>query len=77
MNIACGQFVIVSAIIDMINEIVGKLVNSIYPDPHSGDIKHSSADITKAEGIIGFHPIVSFEEGLKKANEWYRDNLLD
>ena len=76
INIACGQVVTVNAIIDMINEIVGKQVKPVYADERPGDVKHSLADITRAKNVIGFHPVVSFEEGLQKAIKWYRENLL-
>jgi len=76
INIACGEAVTVNAIIDMINEIVGKDVKPIYADPRPGDVKHSLADITRAQNLIGFNPVVSFNEGLEKAIGWYRDNLM-
>jgi UDP-glucose 4-epimerase len=76
INIACGQAVTVNAIIDMINGIVGKQVKPFYADERPGDVKHSSADIRSAENVIGFHPVISFEDGLQRAIEWYRDNLI-
>jgi nucleoside-diphosphate-sugar epimerase len=76
INIACGLAITVNAIIDMINKIVGKDVEPIYADPRPGDIKHSLADITRAQNLMDFNPVVFFDEGLQKAIEWYRDNLL-
>jgi UDP-glucose 4-epimerase len=76
INIACGQAVTVNEIIDMINEIVGKNVKPIYAAPRPGDVKHSLADISLAKKLIAFKPKVSFRDGLQKAIEWYRDNLL-
>jgi len=76
INIACGQAVTVNEIIDMINEFLGKNVKPIYTDPRPGDVKHSLADITAAQNLINFKPSVHFHEGLQKAIDWYRDNLL-
>jgi len=76
INIACGQAVTVNAIIDMINELLGKNVKPIYTDPRPGDVKHSLADITAAEKLLGFKPKVSFRQGLELAINWYRENLL-
>jgi UDP-glucose 4-epimerase len=76
INIACGQAVTVNEIIDMINELLGKNVKPIYTDPRPGDVKHSLADITAAQSLINFKPSVLFQEGLQKAIDWYRDNLL-
>ena len=76
VNIACGEAVTVNAIIGMINASLGKNVKSVYKDSRPGDVKHSLADITLAEEIIGFKPKVLFQDGLDKAITWYRDNLL-
>jgi UDP-glucose 4-epimerase len=76
INIACGQAVTVNEIIDMINKLLGKNIKPIYTDPRPGDVKHSLADITAARNMIGFEPAVQFKDGLQKAIDWYRDNLL-
>jgi len=76
LNIACGEAVTVNRIIDMVNEILDKNIKPIYTDPRPGDVKHSLADITAAEKLLGFKPIVEFKDGLKLAIEWYRENLL-
>ncbi len=76
INIACGEAITVNAIIDMINKIVGKNVKPTHLPSRKGDVKHSLADITQAKKLIGFKPVVSFKDGLKKAIEWYRVNLI-
>ncbi|MHC4587542.1 MAG: SDR family oxidoreductase [Planctomycetota bacterium] len=76
INIACGLAVTVNEIIAMINDATGNNVKPNYTDQRPGDVKHSLADITLAEKIIGFKPKVPFSEGLQKAIEWYRDNLI-
>ncbi|MHC4187681.1 MAG: NAD-dependent epimerase/dehydratase family protein, partial [Planctomycetota bacterium] len=76
INVACGERLTVNEIIEMINELVGKNIKPAYTDPRPGDVKHSLADITLAEKTIGYKPIVSFKEGLEKAIDWYRENLL-
>ena len=76
INVACGQAVTVNRIIEMINKLTGKNVKPVYADSRAGDVKHSLADISLAEKVIGYKPLVPFEEGLKLAIDWYRDNLL-
>jgi UDP-glucose 4-epimerase len=75
VNIACGYAVTVNEIIDMINRNLGKNVKPLYVEARAGDVKHSLADITVAKNLIGYQPKVSFEEGLKLAVEWYKNNL--
>ena len=76
VNIACGEAITVNAIIDTINDILGTSVMPNYVDPRPGDVKHSLADITQAHEVIGYEPVMSFKDGLEKAIEWYRDNLI-
>jgi len=76
VNIACGEAVTVNEIIEMINETVGKKIKPKYVPPQKGDVKHSLADISLAKKLLGYKPIVLFKEGLQKAIEWYRDNLM-
>jgi len=76
INIACGQAVTLNEIIAMINTSVGKNVKPVYTDRRLGDVMHSLADIKLARKLIGFKPRVSFEQGLRKAIAWYRENLL-
>jgi UDP-N-acetylglucosamine/UDP-N-acetylgalactosamine 4-epimerase len=47
----------------------------IYKENRIGDIPHSLASIDKAREILGYNPKYSLEQGLKKAIEWYWENL--
>jgi nucleoside-diphosphate-sugar epimerase len=35
-------------------------------------VRDSQADISKARRILGYEPVVPFEDGLRKTVEWYR-----
>jgi UDP-glucose 4-epimerase len=72
INIACGQAVTVNAIVEMINQLLGRNVKPLYAPSRPGDVKHSLADITLARTLLGFKPTVQFRDGLEKAIEWYR-----
>jgi UDP-N-acetylglucosamine 4-epimerase len=43
-----------------------------YTPPRAGDVRDSQADLTRAREILGYEPIVSFEEGLRRTLEWYK-----
>ncbi|RKY09925.1 MAG: LPS biosynthesis protein WbpP [Planctomycetota bacterium] len=75
INIACGEQITINAVIEHINRCVGKRVKPLYAPARPGDVKHSLADISLAEKVIGYKPVVQFAEGLEKAIEWYRQNL--
>lgn len=76
INIACGEAITVNEIIALINELLGKNIKPIYTDPRPGDVKHSLADITLAEKLIGYKTKIPFKQGLQLAINWYRENLL-
>ena len=46
-----------------------------YRDFRPGDVRHSLADITKAEQIVGYVPSHRIAEGLDEAMDWYVDSL--
>lgn len=50
-----------------------KIEPNFGPD-RAGDIKHSNADISKAQSMLGYDPDWSFEKGIKAAIEWYKEN---
>ncbi len=76
VNIACGQRISVNQIIGLINQILGRNVPIQYQPTRAGDVKHSLASIDQAKVVIGYQPVVLFEEGLQKAIAWYRTNLV-
>ena len=64
---------------EMIN-IIGKTLN-VRPKINQlpmqpGDVERTYADISKAKRLIGYEPKTSFEEGIKKFVEWYKDNTI-
>ncbi len=44
----------------------------IYKDFRPGDIRHSIADISKAQQFLGYEPLFSSKKGLEKAVKWYQ-----
>lgn len=76
VNIACGQRITVNEIIKLINQILGRNVKPTYQSNRAGDVKHSLASIDLAKKIIGYEPVVSFQDGLRNAIAWYKDNLI-
>jgi len=75
MNIACNSRTSLNEIIDLLKELLDTDVETIYQDERPGDVKHSLADVSLAREAIGYEPKVFFAEGLRKAIDWYRENL--
>ncbi len=74
-NIACHERTTLNEILAQLCELLGVDVNATYEDDRPGDVKHSFADIARAKETIGYEPQVFFKEGLRKAIDWYRENL--
>src|SRR5450759_4644102 len=72
INVATGGRISLNQLFKTMRELVGGSVEPTYAEARSGDVKDSQADIAKAKRILGYEPIVSFEEGLKRTVEWYR-----
>jgi len=75
INVATGGRISLNHLFNTIRDFVGAKVEPIYADPRAGDVKDSQADISKAKALLGYAPIVSFEEGLKQTVEWYRSSM--
>jgi UDP-N-acetylglucosamine 4-epimerase len=52
-----------------------KQAKPAYRGFRGGDVRHSLADINKAETLIGYQPVHHVGEGLKLAMAWYIKNL--
>jgi nucleoside-diphosphate-sugar epimerase len=72
INVATGGRISLNQLFRTMRDVVGGTVEPTYGDVRSGDVRDSQADISKAHRILGYKPIVSFEEGLKHTIEWYR-----
>lgn len=40
-----------------------------------GDVKHTLADVSKAQRVLGYKPTISFKEGLKLTVEWFESRI--
>lgn len=76
INIACGSSYNLHQVLELIKEYTGKKdIEPQYAPPRPGDVKHSLADITKAEELIGYRVLVDFKEGLQRTINWYKEQL--
>ena len=76
-NIACGESVDLQSVVQLLGEFSNCNVQPEYQAPRTGDVKHSLADISKAKRMLGYHPSVSFREGLKQTFEYFRQRRVE
>lgn len=75
-NIACGHQTSLNELFQGLKEEAKSNLAPVYGPERKGDVKHSLADISKAQELLGYYPAVSVKEGIKKTFQWYQKQLL-
>ena len=73
-NIAYGGREYLIDIYYGLTKALGVNIEPNFGPDRKGDIKHSNADISKAKRLLGYDPDYSFEDGIKLAIDWYKEN---
>ena len=71
-NIATGHRFDLNQTVDLLRPLTGYTGDVEYAPVRVGDIKHSLADISRAQERLKYQPSVDFQEGLRRTVEWYR-----
>ena len=80
-NVACGDAVNLNEMTALLRRYLAghnQKIASVEPKHgpnRAGDIPHSMASVGKAVRLLGYKPLILFPDGLKRAVEWYVDNL--
>jgi UDP-glucose 4-epimerase len=74
VNVGCGRAVTVNELARGMAAALGRpeLGEPAYEPPRAGDVKHSLADLSFARETLRYEPVVSFEDGLRRTVDWYR-----
>lgn len=75
LNIASGKEISIETLIKLIAGYLKYDKYIIYEKARPGDVRRHIACIYLAEDLIGFKPLISFEEGLRRTVEWYKENI--
>jgi UDP-glucose 4-epimerase len=71
-NVGYGQQTSLNQIVEILGVLTGRPLATVYEAERPGDIKHSVADISRAQRILGFQPQTTLEEGLRATLAWFR-----
>lgn len=74
-NLSRGERVTVNQLVDVIDAKIDRDVEKKHVEKHSGDVRHTHADNSKAEREIGYSPEVSLEEGIERSIEWFKNSV--
>ncbi len=76
INVATAGRISLNQLFASVKREVGSSLEPNYSNPRAGDVRDSQADIGKAQRLLGYTPIVSFEEGLGRTVKWYRESMV-
>ena len=80
-NVAFGAQTNLNDLLGMILTELAKVhpevtsIKPIYGPERVGDVKHSHADISKAQKLLNYMPEYNLEKGMKAAIAWYAEHL--
>jgi nucleoside-diphosphate-sugar epimerase len=72
INVATGRRVSLNRLLATLCRLAGRSVRARHLTPRPGDVRHSLADVSRARRLLGYRPLVDFDDGLRQTLEWYR-----
>jgi UDP-N-acetylglucosamine 4-epimerase len=73
-NIGAGGQTSILDLFNCVKKILKKNMSPIFGPHRPGDVPHSNADVYKAKKILNYQPKISFEVGIEKTIEYYKNN---
>jgi len=71
-NLGGGSRVVLADVLEMLTDIVGKPVTIHQMERQAGDVRHTWADISRAQQVLGYQPRVQLEDGLRAEYQWIK-----
>jgi len=71
-NVGCGQRVSLLDIITRLETLLGRKLERRHTPSRAGDVPHTLADVSKAKRLIGYSPLVDFDEGFRRTVEYFK-----
>jgi len=72
INVATGGTISINELCRRMAQLAGVDIRPVHIEARLGDVRNSQADISKARRLLGYEPIVSFEDGLAQTLDWYK-----
>ena len=72
-NLGSGEKIKLTKMINILENILKKKAKVEYKKLQVGDIQSSIANISKLKKNLKFRPKISFEEGIKRFVDWYKN----
>lgn len=72
-NVGTGRSVTVLDLVNTLNHVLGTNITPTHAPARAGDVRFSLAKIDRIRAELGYESAVSFEDGLRKTVDWYRN----
>jgi UDP-glucose 4-epimerase len=70
-NVGCGERISLLAIIERLEQFLGRSVARRHTPSRAGDVPHTLADISKGARLMHYTPQVAFDEGLRRTFAYF------
>jgi nucleoside-diphosphate-sugar epimerase len=75
INIANGERISLNELLTVLKELTGTTgVEPEYREMRAGDVRHSLADISRAQEYLEFSPKIGLREGLQLTIDWWKQS---
>jgi UDP-glucose 4-epimerase len=68
-NVGTGQRIRLLDVVETLNRIFGTSLVPEFQPPRPGDVRDSLASLERIGRVLGYRPLVSFDEGLRRTVE--------
>jgi UDP-glucose 4-epimerase len=72
INVANGRSTSLLQLLAGLNTLLGTRLDPQFEPARPGDVHDSLADITQAQTLLDYRPVVAFEEGLRRSIDYYK-----
>jgi len=70
INVAMGGRISLLDVWSGLRRLTGATSEPVFAPSRDGDVRDSQADISKARHLLGYEPLVTFDQGLARTVEW-------
>ena len=70
-NVGCGDRVSLLDIIGRLEKLLGRALPRHHTPSRAGDVPHTLADIDRAKRLMGYTPLVDFDDGLRRTVDFF------
>jgi len=71
-NVGGGQSISILQLVEELNRLTGQTLQPRFEPARAGDVLHSCADISAVKRVLGFQQQVTWQEGLQRTLDFYR-----